>query len=143
VKALDTPALLALLEGRKEAEWILGEIAGGEVCTTEVNLFELEAAVLADRRADRTRRLAVLERLRRRISVLPLDDRASRAAARIIAGGKGATTATAALVLGSVSAGGATELLTTEAGRFQGASSAVPIRLLRSKPRKSAVSRKS
>ena len=74
MKALDSPALLAILEGRKEASWILREIAGEEACTTEVNLFELEAAVLSDRRGDRARRLAALERLRRRITVLPVNE---------------------------------------------------------------------
>lgn len=143
MKALDTPALLAILERRREAAWVLDEVAGGEVCTTEVNLFELEAAVLGERRSERARRLAALERLRKRISVLPVDDKAARTAARIIAEGKGATTTVAALVLGCVSSGGATELLTTEAGRIHAASSPVTIRLLRSRGRKDGVSRKS
>lgn len=142
VKALDTPALLAILEGRREAAWLIEEVAGGEVGTTEVNLCELEAAVRADGRADRARRLAALDRLRRRISVFAVDEKATRAASRLVAEGHGATSLTTGLILGTVQANGATELITTQAGRFEGAHSPVPIRLMRSKPLKRIESRK-
>lgn len=143
MKALDTPALLALLEGRREATWILGEVAGGEVCTTEVNMFELEAAVLSDRRSERSRRLAALQRLRQRITVLPLDEKGASAAARVLSAGGSPAPSLSALVLGIAASHGAVEVLTTEAGRFPSGSSPVPVRLLRSKPLRSAQSRKS
>lgn len=141
MKALDTPALLAILEGRREARWILDELEGEEVCTTEINLFELQASVLADKRSERTRRMLALDRLRRRISIFPLDEKSTRAAAHLWAERKAVSVPLGALILGTLEAYGATELLTTEAGRFQMAGSPVPIRLLRSRPPKRTKSR--
>ncbi|MCI4335624.1 MAG: PIN domain-containing protein [Thermoplasmata archaeon] len=130
MKALDTPVLLAILEGRPEGRGVLRDLAVGEVCTTELNLFELEAMARADSKAARTHRLAAIERLRRKISILAFDERASRIAARLAADHKGATSSLGWLILGILVANGANELLTTESARYVVGSSPVRIRLV-------------
>ncbi|MFZ0699548.1 MAG: PIN domain-containing protein [Thermoplasmata archaeon] len=74
MKALDTPVLLALLQGAPTAKALLKSLSGEELATTEANMLELSA--LAARSDSRTSRIRALERLRRRLTVLPIDPQA-------------------------------------------------------------------
>ena len=85
MKGLDTPILLDLLRGRPRAVSLLKTLGDEELCTTEVNLYELEVLARRDRRPGRERRLAALERLRRKLTVLPVDERGARAGAALAA----------------------------------------------------------
>lgn len=140
MKGIDTPLLLALLEGRPEAERLLEGQGEEELCTTEVNLFELEALARAGGRDGRARRLAALDRLRRKIGVLPIDERASRLAAQLASPSPASAPASAWLVLGALQAAGANELLTTDGVGWNGVRVGLRITVVRkssSKKRKS------
>lgn len=109
MRGLDTAVLIDLLHGRPSARRLLEESAEEELCTTEINLFELETLARADRRPGRERRLASLERLRHKITVLPVDERAARAASLIAAAHPHAGTTTDFLILGAAEAAGVRE----------------------------------
>lgn len=81
MKVLDTPLLLDLLRGRTDVRTLLGQAKGEELATTELNLYELEVLARSGPRAGRDRRLAALQRLRRKLTVLPIDERACQTAA--------------------------------------------------------------
>jgi uncharacterized protein with PIN domain len=81
VKALDTPVLLALLEGDRGARELVRRLRGHEIATTEANLLELALLAEASPRARAARREAIA-RLRRKLTVLPIDGRAVEEAAR-------------------------------------------------------------
>ncbi|HZY91599.1 MAG TPA: type II toxin-antitoxin system VapC family toxin [Thermoplasmata archaeon] len=115
MKGVDTPLLLALLEGKPGAEVLTQAEGDQELCTTEVNLLELEVLARSGAKEGRARRLASLDRLRHRMGVLPVDERASRAGALLASQNSVALPAATWLVLGALHAAGATELLTTEA----------------------------
>jgi len=83
VKALDTPILLRLLRGDEKVRSLLRSFRGEEMATTEWNLLELELALRADARPGRERRRAALAMLRRRLTVLPLDEGASKASGEV------------------------------------------------------------
>ena len=70
---LDTPVLLAFLHGEKSLRAHLKEWRGFELTTTEWNILELEAIARQSGRPGRERRIAALARLRRSLTVLPLD----------------------------------------------------------------------
>ncbi|MGA7922630.1 MAG: type II toxin-antitoxin system VapC family toxin [Thermoplasmata archaeon] len=78
MKALDTPVLQDLLRGRQSARKAIQAWSEEELATTELTLFDLEVAARVDPRPGRERRLAALDRLRRKVSVLPVDARAVR-----------------------------------------------------------------
>ena len=81
MKGLDTSALLGLLHGDPTVRKVLRSWSGEEIATSELCLAELTAIALRQPSKVRTHRLQVLERLRRRISVLPVDHRATTALA--------------------------------------------------------------
>lgn len=87
MRGLDTPVLLDLLRGRTDAHRWVRSLAGGELATTELNLLELTALARRARGAARERRLGSLAHLRRSITVLPIDERATARAATMAAGG--------------------------------------------------------
>ena len=109
MRGLDTGVLVDLLHGRPAARSLLEESADEELCTTEVNLFELEAIARGDRRAGRERRLAALDRLRRKITVLPIDERAVHAAALLAAAHPRSASTAEYLILGAAEAAGVRE----------------------------------
>lgn len=118
MKGLDTPVLLEILEGRASTKKLLAHLEGEEVGTTELNLFELAAIARNLGTSGLERRLAAVDRLRRGLTVLPLDDRASRvAAAKWRAGGQGLSDATW-LVFGALEANGCTEWITSRSSGF-------------------------
>ncbi len=118
MKGFDTPVLLEILEGRPAAAKLLNRLSGEELCTTEANLFELEAIARQERGPALEKRLAALARLRRGLTVLALDETAARTAgARWRDGGQGLT-AQAWMVFGALEANGCTEWLTSRGAAF-------------------------
>lgn len=88
MKGIDTPVLLAILEGGTAAKTLLHRLRGVEVATTEANMLEL--TLIASRGPPRARvsRLRALDRLRRRVTVLPIDSGAVGAAASHLSKGE-------------------------------------------------------
>jgi len=82
VKALDAWVLLAILEGEPSAKRLLQHLRGVEVATTEVSMLELYLLADVGSARGRSARRASLERLRRKLTVLPIDSRAVTEAAR-------------------------------------------------------------
>jgi predicted nucleic acid-binding protein len=118
MKGFDTPVLLEILEGRPSATKLLKRLTGEELCTTEANLFELEAIARQERGAVLERHLAAVERIRRGLTVLPLDEKAVRAAlARWRENGQGLT-AGAWMVFGALEANGCSEWFTSRSSAF-------------------------
>lgn len=115
MKALDTPALLEILRGRPGAKSLLRAVAGSELATTEVNLLELEAIARQEAARGSASRLGALERLRHRLTVLPIDERATRAAAALARTGLGTTPLAHWLMWGAVESSGCSEWITSRA----------------------------
>lgn len=80
MRGLDTPVLVALLRGNPAARRLVRSLTGEELATTEWNFFELEWMARSNPSPGRDRRLAALEKLRRRLTVLSVDPHAVRAA---------------------------------------------------------------
>ncbi|HTP54043.1 MAG TPA: PIN domain-containing protein [Thermoplasmata archaeon] len=120
MKALDTPALLALLEGNPRVRQLLKRWRGEEVATTEVNLLEL--AFVASRGSSRARshRIAALGRLRRRITVLPVDSRAGDEVLRRLERAGPIPPPTVLAMLATLETNGCEELLTDDPRQIPG-----------------------
>ena len=118
MKGLDTPVLLDLLRGRPGAQGLMEAVGGEELATTEVNLFELEWIARAGPPRGRETRLAALENLRRKLTVLPIDSRATRAAAQLASNATAAVGASALLMLGAAETAGCTEWITHRGGAW-------------------------
>ena len=114
MKALDTGPLLALLAGSRRARELVRKLRGSELATTEANLLELAWLAAKCPAGARKSRLAALERLRQRITVLPLDARATREVSSRLAQLPRTTSPTVAMMLGALQAAGCEELLTDE-----------------------------
>jgi hypothetical protein len=115
MKGLDTAALLSLLEGDRPAREFLRRLRGVELVTTEVNLLEL--SYLASRGARlRGRRRLTLGRLRRKLTVFPIDSRAIEESGRRLARGLAGPTPLVEAMIGALSANGCEELYTTVGG---------------------------
>jgi predicted nucleic acid-binding protein len=112
MKGLDTPVLLALLEGAPKARALIRALGGEELATTEVNLFEIELLGRRDRSPGKERRTQALERLRRRLTVLPIDEESSRKAAAIAASARQAAPEGTWLSLAAAEAHGCSEWIT-------------------------------
>ncbi len=120
MKALDTPILLGLLQGSARLKDQLRRLRGIEFATTEANLLELAYLNSSASAKTRGERLAALTRLRQRITVLPIDARATEEATKRVAS---ATTSRSPLVtamLGALEAYGCDELLTDQPELFGG-----------------------
>lgn len=113
MKGLDTPVLLDLLRGRPSATRLLSALRGEELGTTEINIFELEALVNLDSGPGSDRRRAAVERLRHRLSVVPVDENAVRAAAQLSDHLARRGTPATRLMLGALIAAGCTDCYTT------------------------------
>jgi predicted nucleic acid-binding protein len=119
MKGLDTPVLLRLLRGEPRVCQYLRKLGPGELCTTTINLFELEAIARSDPAPGRERRLAALEALRRKLSVLPVDESAALAAAAEFARpGRHQLRTPTLLILGTLLAYRCTEWVTTKEAGF-------------------------
>ncbi len=113
MKALDTPALLEILRGRPPAKALLRSLAGEELATTELNLYELDSLARIEGPRGLERRLTAIERLRRRLTTLPIDERATRAAAAVSRGHRRGNARELSLMLGAAVAAGCSEWITT------------------------------
>jgi predicted nucleic acid-binding protein len=107
VKVLDTPLLVDLLRGRVSVRTLVAQAHGEELATTELNLFELEVLARLGPRAGRDHRLSAVQRLRRKLTVLPIDERTCQAAAAGLAAHPRGGTPVEWLMLGAAKAAGA------------------------------------
>jgi predicted nucleic acid-binding protein len=114
MKALDTGILLALLEGSAKAREHLRKLRGTEIATTEANLLELAYLAATAPPKARAARLAALERLRQRVTVLPIEARSVREASSRIARAADKLAPTVVSMLGALQAAGCEELLTDD-----------------------------
>jgi predicted nucleic acid-binding protein len=130
MKGLDTPILLELLRGRPSLAPILKSLEGEELATTEVNVFELEAIARSGPRHGREHRRAALDRLRRKLTVLPIDGRAIQAAASLSTGRLHEAAASEWLMLGAASASGCSEWVTTASSRYPRDLGKLPVKVV-------------
>jgi predicted nucleic acid-binding protein len=114
MKGLDTSVLAALLMGHPGARNLLTRLHGVELATTEINLLEL--AYLAARGPDRSRTAhhETIERLRRRLTVIPIDARAVQHAGRRLGKGSEKAAVHVLAMLGAFETNGCDELFTYE-----------------------------
>ena len=70
---LDTPILLAVLHGEKGTQELLRSLEGEELATTELNLLELLAIASLSAPRVRAARQAAVDRLRQKLTVVPID----------------------------------------------------------------------
>ncbi len=82
MRALDGSALAALLEGDPAVRTVLRGLRGHEVGTTEISFAELSCQIEVGPPRARAHRRMILDRLRRKLTVLPIDGRAVAEAAR-------------------------------------------------------------
>jgi predicted nucleic acid-binding protein len=128
---LDTPVLLAILRGDPRTKTLLRRLEAEEVCTTAANVFELEALARLDPSTGREHRLSALDRLRRKLTILPVDDRAA-----VLAAGYASKDATHSvpsetwLILGALEANGCSEWVTMPTASFPKVSKVVRVSVL-------------
>ena len=120
MKALDTSVLLALLEGDRSARELVRKLRDVEVATTEVNLLELTYLAARGPPRARNRRREAIERLRRKITVLPVDARAVSEAQGGVLRGEGPPVPLVAAMLGALEAAGCDELFTSDPSECRG-----------------------
>lgn len=108
MKGLDTSVLLALLEGDRRTLNLLARLRGVELATTEVNLLELSYLAARGPPKVRVARREALDRLRRKITVLPIDGRAVEQAGRRLGKGSEKTPPHVLAMLGALEANGST-----------------------------------
>ncbi len=114
MKALDTPVLLALLEGDASVKALLRRLRGVEIATTEANLLELSYLAAHGDARTRGERREVLERLRRKITVLPIDAPAVDQSGRHLGKGGERLAPLRLGMFGALEVGGCDELFSTE-----------------------------
>jgi hypothetical protein len=118
MKGLDTPALLAVLEGSPPAKELLRRLRGTELATSEVNLLELTMLAAAAPRKWRANRLASVARLRQRVTVLPVDTRAIEEVRKRTGSDLLSAPPHVLAMLGALEAGGCEELFTDDPSRI-------------------------
>ncbi len=119
MKALDTPILLGLLQGSPRLKDQIRRLRGSELATTEANFLELAYLAASAPSKARTERLTALTRLRQRITVLPIDARATEEASKRIGSARARSPLVTAM-LGALEAYGCEELLTDQPDQFGG-----------------------
>ncbi|MGA7845893.1 MAG: PIN domain-containing protein [Thermoplasmata archaeon] len=127
MKGLDTPVLLGLLDGAPKPRALVRALAGEELATTEVNLFEIEVLGRRDKSPGKERRTQALERLRRKLTVLPIDEESTRRAATIAASARQTAPEGTWLCLGAAEAHGCSEWITTASGMPPASSARIKI----------------
>jgi len=128
---LDTPVLLGILRGEPAARSLIRKLENEEVGTTALNLLELETLARLDPSPGREHRLAALDRLRRKLTILPIDDRAAVIGAGYA--GKDASKSVSGAtwaILGTLEANGCSEWVTTPSSHFPAASKVVRVAIL-------------
>ncbi|HEV2230730.1 MAG TPA: PIN domain-containing protein [Thermoplasmata archaeon] len=119
MKGLDTPILLGILRGEAWTHPLLKRLTGEEVATTSANLLELEVIARRDASAGRDRRLVALERLKRSLTVVQLDERAARLGAEIASKDPmRAASGQTWHMIGALDASGCSEWWTTQEARW-------------------------
>lgn len=116
MKALDTPVLLDILRGAPSARTLIGRLGPEELATTELNLWELGVLAHQDRSRGVERRLAALERLRQKLTVLPFDAASTAHALHRLGQARNVTnlgSSSRAMILGILEAHGCSEWVTT------------------------------
>lgn len=114
MKALDTSVLLALLEGDHRARPLIKRLRGVEVATTEANLLELALLAARSPANSRAGRREALSRLRRRVTVLPLDSKAGEATSVHLSRTREALAPLVAAMMGALESSGCDELWTLD-----------------------------
>jgi predicted nucleic acid-binding protein len=120
MKALDTSVLLALLEGDRSARDLVRKLREVEVATTESNFLELAYLAAHGSSRMRARRKETLARLRRKLTVLPIDSRAVAEAEGSILKGDGPNSPLVAAMLGALEAAGCDELFSSDLQECRG-----------------------
>lgn len=120
MKGLDTSALLEILEGTPLAKKELRRLRGQELATTEGNFLELTCLAARGSKRVQQARQEALARLRRRLTVLPLEGRGSEQAVRRVSA-EGVDLPPLLLgSLGAFEAAGCEELLTGDPSGIRG-----------------------
>lgn len=115
MRALDTPVLLALLHGAPSAKALIKSLSGEELAATEANFLELSALAARGPPGSRASRIRGLERLRRRLTVLPIDSTSNAEATARLAGDRPGGLLSWAMY-GALQANGCSELITDSKG---------------------------
>jgi hypothetical protein len=116
MKALDTPLLLSLLEGHRPTRELLQRLRGVELVTTEANLLELSYLAAHGPARLRARRRQILGRLRRKLTVFPIDSRATEESGQRLGRGLAGPTPLVEAMVGALGANGCEELYTSGGG---------------------------
>jgi len=114
MKGLDTSILLDILEGAPGTKELLHRLHGEELATTEVNLLELEYLVARGPERHRGSRRDAVSRLRRKITVLPVDARSVEACSHHLGKGAEAAPPLVCAMMGALENAGCAELLTRD-----------------------------
>jgi len=120
MKALDTPVLLALLAGEPKALALGRRWRGEELATTEMNLLELSELASRSARKGRASRSAAISRLRRRLTVLPIERAAIEEASRRQIRGERHENLSILAMLAALEVAGCDELVTDNPTQFSG-----------------------
>jgi predicted nucleic acid-binding protein len=120
MKALDTSVLLAFLEGDRSARDLLRKLRDVEIASTEANFLELAYLAAHGPPRTRARRRETLARLRRKLTVLPIDPRAVAEAETGILRGDAPASPLLAGMLGAFEAAGCDELFTSDPHECRG-----------------------
>jgi len=121
MKALDTPVLLSILEGEAAARTLLRRVRGVEIATSEINLLELSLVSTFGGPKHRVARSKAIDRLRSRLTVLPIDQAGYREASARLSSRSGKTSPLAPLAaLGAFEAYACDELFTTNPSEIPG-----------------------
>lgn len=122
MKALDTSVLLAILEGNPAARNLVRRLKGIELATSEINLTELAVVAIIQGERRRAARLASLDRLRRTLTVLPIEAAGTREAIAHAGGGGASGPASAAMLasLGAFEAAACDEMFTSDPAAIRG-----------------------
>lgn len=132
MKALDTPVLLGLLHGTPAVKTLIKSLSGEELATTEANLLELTALAARAPKEARADRMRALERLRRRLTVLPIDRQAGLQVASRLTSEESASRLLVWAMYGALEAHGCAELITDSKGSLPGGRWRFKVRRLRS-----------
>jgi predicted nucleic acid-binding protein len=131
MKGLDTPVLLRLLRGDPAARLAIRKLQGEEIATTEWNMLELEVLSQMDPSSGREQRRSALEKLRRRLTILPIDERTVETAAKQRRRAPSSTPLGVLAILCALESRGCTDLITDAATARTAPSSKVRIQVLK------------
>jgi hypothetical protein len=114
MKALDSGILVRFLEGDPVIRELVRKLRGIELATTEVSMLAVSVAALEGPKSGQAHRSAAVDRLRRSLTVLPIDSRAVAVAVSRVAPERQAPELGRLAELGSLDAYGCDELFTSQ-----------------------------